>query len=134
MHLLGHSRSTKSLPTLTLPGKQKAWKFSPTGKASHQDPVLRGSGGAGQIAIGFILTAHSVRHLAHYKQNHRFSGHSKFFHFRKFPDAEQTHSISLQSCRVHTLPLPVEVPVVFKILLTPFSLDVFNNVILQEFF
>ena len=45
----------------------------------------------------------------------------------------QMHSLTLCSFRAHTRPLPVEVTVVFKILLAPFSLDVLNNVILQEF-
>ena len=44
------------------------------------------------------------------------------------------HSLTLCSfLRARTPPLPVEVTVVFKILLAPFSLDVLNNVILQEF-
>lgn len=35
---------------------------------------------------------------------------------------------------VYLSPLPVQVTIVFKIFLTPFSLDVFNNMILEEFF
>lgn len=130
-HPARHSGIAKSLLS---PGKQEAWKFFPAGNASQQKPVPCCSDGAGQTAVSFILTARSVRHLAHHKQNHRSSGHRKFLHFRKFPDAEQKHSVSLWSfCRHYKRPIPVELTVVFKILLAPFSLDVFDHVILQEF-
>ena len=32
------------------------------------------------------------------------------------------------------MPLPVQVTVVLEVFLAPFSLDVFNNMVLQEFF
>lgn len=109
-------------------------EISPTGKSLQQKPARWSPDRAGQMVTGFTLTAHSAEHLAHYNQKHCFSGHSKFFHFGKFPDAGPMHSLAPCSFfRVYTLPLPVEVTVVFKILLAPLPLDVLNNMILQEF-
>lgn len=76
------------------PEQAEGMEIFPTGKPLQQHPALGLSERAELTVVGFILTAHSARYLAHCKQKHRFSGHSKFFHFRNFPAAGQLHSLS----------------------------------------
>lgn len=62
-------------------------------------------------------------------------GQDKFLHMRKFLTLTDPFILPiLLPFTVYWLLLPIQVTVVFKIFLTPFALDVFDNMILQEFF